>query len=35
MERLDPCNTYGPAYYHYFSFAGIIAVCGVRAKKIR
>lgn len=38
MERLGPCDTYGPAYYYYYSFAGIYSlstVCGVRSKNIR
>ena len=30
MERLDPCDTYGPTYYYYYfySFADICRLWG-------
>ena len=28
MERLDPCDTYGPTYYYYYYFADICRLWG-------
>ena len=28
MERLDPCDTYGPTYYYYYSFVDICRLWG-------